>query len=70
MARKRQADQEKIEKILGRRGYKGGKLPRGYETHHVKPLANGGKDTPKNIRFIKTTKHRQIHKNRRARGEE
>lgn len=70
MARKRQADQEKIGKILEARGYKESKLPMGYEVHHIKPLADGGKDTPKNIIVIKTTKHRQLHKNRRARGEE
>ena len=68
MARK--ADPAKIKKILEDRGYKGGKPPKGYEAHHIKPLAEGGKDTPKNIRVIRATKHRRIHKNRRERGEE
>lgn len=67
---KRKADPAKIQKILAGRGYKGGNPPRGYDAHHVKPLAEGGKDTPKNIRVVKITKHRQIHKNRIERGEE
>jgi len=70
MARKRKADPEKIKKILKDRGYKDGKPPKGYEVHHIKPLKEGGKDTPKNIRVIKATKHRRIHKNRKERGEE
>ncbi|OGM89120.1 hypothetical protein A2108_01975 [Candidatus Wolfebacteria bacterium GWA1_42_9] len=70
MARKRQADPAKINKILKDRGYKNGEPPRGYEAHHIKSLAEGGKDTYRNIRVIKTAKHRQIHKNRRKRGEE
>ncbi len=70
MPKKRVADEKKIKKILEQRGYKDGKPPRGYEAHHIKPLAAGGKDTPENIRVIKTSKHRQIHKNRRARGDE
>ncbi|MBI2075555.1 MAG: HNH endonuclease [Candidatus Harrisonbacteria bacterium] len=68
MANKRKADQEKIKKILENRGYRDGKPPRGYEVHHVKPLAEGGKDTPKNLRVIKKTKHQQIHANRKERG--
>ena len=68
MPRKRKADPEKIIKILKDRGYKDGEPPRGYDVHHIKPLAEGGKDTPGNIRVIKKTKHRQIHKNREKRG--
>jgi len=45
MSRKK-ADQEKIKKILESRGYKNGEPPRGYEVHHIKPLSEGGKDTP------------------------
>jgi ABC-type transport system substrate-binding protein len=69
MAQKHQANPEKIKKILEKRGYKGGKPPRGYEVHHIKPLAEGGKDTPKNIRVIKKEKHQQIHANRKKRDE-
>lgn len=65
---KRQSDQEKIRKILIKRGYKGGNPPKGYEVHHIKSLKEGGKDTPKNIRVIKKTKHQQIHANRKKEG--
>lgn len=68
MPRKREADQGEIRKILLDRGYKDGKPPRGYEAHHIRPLVEGGKDTPKNIRVIRNTKHKQIHENRRGLG--
>lgn len=67
---KRTADQAKIKRVLEKRGYKDGNAPRGHEVHHVKPLAEGGKDTSGNIIVIKSSKHKQIHKNRRERGEE
>ncbi len=67
MAR-RKIDQEKIKKILLKRGYSDGKPPAGYDVHHIKPVEEGGKDTPKNIRVIKRTKHKQIHENRRKIG--
>jgi len=67
---KRKADEKKIGKILEKRGYKNGEVPRGKEVHHIKPLIKGGKDTPKNIIVIPKTKHQQIHKNRKERGEE
>lgn len=65
---KRKVGQGKVRKILLGRGYKGGEPPRGYEVHHIKPIAEGGADTPKNIRVVKTSKHRQIHANRKKRG--
>ncbi len=65
---KRKIDQEKIKKILIKRGYKNGEPPRGYEVHHIKPVKEGGKDTPSNIRVIKSTKHEKIHENRRKVG--
>lgn len=68
MARVRIANPEKIKKILIKRGYKDGKPPRGYEVHHLKPLEEGGKDTPVNIRVIKRSKHQRIHANRKKRG--
>jgi len=67
---KRKADPEKIKRILEKRGYKDGEAPKGYEVHHIKPLADGGKDTSRNLRVIKRLKHQQIHKNRKERGEE
>lgn len=68
MARARKADQEKIKRILIKRGYKEGKPPKGYEVHHIKPLEEGGKDTSGNIRVIKRSKHQQIHSNRKRQG--
>ena len=58
-------DQEKIKRILIKRGYKNGEPPRGYEIHHIKPVEEGGKDTPGNVRVIKRIKHQQIHINKR-----
>jgi len=58
----------KIKKILKKRGYKKGKPPKGKEIHHIKPVAKGGKDTPKNIRVIPKGKHKRIHRNRKKRG--
>ena len=68
MTRARMADREKIRRILTKRGYKDGNPPRGYEVHHIKPLEEGGKDTPRNIRVIRRTKHLQVHANRRKIG--
>jgi len=65
---KAKRSQTKIKKILKKRGYKGGKAPKGKEAHHVKPKAKGGKETPKNIRVISKAKHKRIHKRRRKRG--
>ena len=64
----KKANRTKIKRILKDRGYKDGKLPRGKEAHHVKPLAEGGKDTPKNIRVVTSKEHKKIHANRRKRG--
>lgn len=64
----RKADQEKIRKILIKRGYWGGKVPRGYEVHHIKPRKEGGKETLRNLRVIKRIKHKKIHANRKLRG--
>lgn len=60
---------EKIEKVLRQKGYSSGKLPKGKVLHHVKPVMEGGKTTPKNTRVISKAKHKQIHANRKKRGE-
>jgi len=65
---KKEREPEKIQKVLKQKGYKDGKLPKGKELHHVKPVAEGGKTTPKNTRVISKAKHKQIHKNRAKRG--
>ena len=69
MPRGTKRNSTKIKKILKKRGYKGGKAPKGKEIHHIKPVTKGGKDTPKNIRVISKRKHRRIHRGRRRRGE-
>ena len=68
MPKKAKRNPAKIKKILKKRGYKGGKTPKGKEAHHVKPKAKGGKDTPSNIKVIPKGKHKRIHKNRKQRG--
>jgi len=65
---KKERSPEKIEKVVKAKGYPGGQLPKGKELHHVKPVAEGGKTTPKNTRIVTTTKHKQIHANRMKRG--
>ncbi len=65
---KKECDPEKIQKVLKQKGYKDEKLPKGKELHHVKPVSEGGKTTPKNTRVISKTKHKQIHENRAKRG--
>ena len=68
MPRKTKRNPAKIKKILKKRGYKGGKAPKGKVAHHIKPKAKGGKDTSKTIRVIPKGKHKKIHKNRKKRG--
>ena len=58
----------KVKKVLKEKGYKRGKLQKGKELHHIKPIAEGGKTTPKNTRVISKQKHTKIHKNRRKKG--
>jgi len=65
---KKQRDPIKVEKVIKQKGYPSGKLPANKELHHVKPVALGGKTTPKNTRVISKAKHKQIHENRKAKG--
>ena len=65
---KKERNPEKIKKVLKQKGYPDGKLPKGKELHHVKPLAEGGKTTKGNVRIVSKAKHRKIHANRKARG--
>lgn len=65
---KKERSQAKLQKVLKQKGYSGGKTPKGKIAHHVKPVAEGGKTTKKNIRVIPEGKHRRIHKNRIKRG--
>ncbi len=66
---KKERDPKKKEAVLKEKGVNSGKLPKGKELHHVKPLAEGGKTTSKNTRIVTEKKHEQIHKNRRKKGE-
>lgn len=59
---------EKIKKVIKQKGFPSGKLPKGKELHHVKPVIQGGKTTPKNTRVVTKAKHKQIHKNRSKNG--
>ena len=65
---KKERSPQKVKKVLKQKGYKSGKLPKGKELHHPKPVATGGKTTKKNTRVVTKAKHKQIHKNRRKRG--
>lgn len=65
---KKERSSEKIKRVLEQKGYSEGKLPRGKILHHVKPVVEGGKTTPKNTRVISKIKHKQIHINRKKRG--
>lgn len=62
---KKERSPKKVKKVLEKKGYKEGKLPKDEELHHVKPVAESGKTTPTNTRVISKVKHKKIHKNRR-----
>ena len=66
---KKERSPKKVEKVIKAKGHPSGKLPKGKELHHVKPVAAGGKTTPKNTRVVSKAKHKKIHSNRRKRGE-
>lgn len=65
---KKERSQVKLQRVLKQKGYSGGKVPNGKVVHHVKPVAEGGKTTKKNIRVVPKGKHQKIHANRRKQG--
>lgn len=65
---KKERSPKKVKKVIKAKGHPSGKLPKGKELHHVKPVAEGGKTTPKNTRVVSKAKHKKIHSNRRKRG--
>jgi len=67
---KKERDPKKVKKVIKQKGYKSGKLPKGKELHHVKPVSKGGKTTKKNTKVVSKIKHKKIHKNRRKSGKE
>ena len=66
---KKERSPSKVKKVIKQKGNKKGKLPEEKELHHVKPVSKGGKTTSKNTRVVSKTKHKQIHKNRRKKGD-
>ena len=54
---KKEHDPKKVEKVIKQKGYDSGKLSKGKELHHVKPVSEGGKTTPKNTRVVAKAKH-------------
>lgn len=58
----------KLKEVLIAKGYTDGNVPAGKQAHHIKPVAEGGKTTVKNVMVISKAKHAQIHKNRRKAG--
>lgn len=65
---KKERSPKKVEKVIKTKGHPSGKLLKGKELHHIKPVAEGGKTTPKNTRITSKAKHKRIHSNRRKRG--
>jgi len=65
---KKERSPKKVEKVIKAKGHPSGKLSKGKELHHVKPVAEGGKTTSKNTRVVSKAKHKKIHSNRRQRG--
>jgi len=65
---KKERSPKKVEKIIKAKGHASGKLPKGKELHHVKPVAAGGKTTSKNTSVVSKAKHKKIHSNRRKRS--
>jgi len=65
---RRERSPAKRKEVLEKKDYPKGKLPKGKELHHVKPVSEGGKTRPKETRVISKTKHKKIHAERRKRG--
>ena len=67
---KKERSPSKVKKVIKKKGYPSGKLPKDKELHHVKSVAQGGKTTKKNTKIVSKPKHKKIHKNRRKKGKE
>lgn len=65
---KKERDPTKLKKALEEKGYPSGKAPKGKEAHHKKPVAEGGKTTPKNIQVVTKAEHKKIHAANRKKG--
>lgn len=64
---KKERDPTKLRKVLEKKTGKPA-LPKWLEAHHKKPVAEGGKTTPKNIKIVSIPEHKAIHKKNRAKG--
>lgn len=65
---KKERSPDKKKKVLEKKGYPKGKLPKGKVLHHKPPLAEGGETTPKKTRVMKKKAHQKLHAKRRKRG--
>ncbi len=65
---KKERSPAKKKKVLEKKGYPKGKLPKGKELHHEPPLAEGGTTTPKKTRVMKKKAHQKLHTKRRKKG--
>lgn len=65
---KKERSPQKAKAVIKKKGYPSGKLPKDKVLHHVKPVAERGKTTPKNTKVITVAKHKKIHRNRAKRG--
>lgn len=65
---KKERSPAKLRKVLKEKGYKSVKTSKGKESHHVKPVSEGGKTKKKNMRVVSKTKHKKIHSSRRKKG--
>ena len=65
---KKERSPAKRKKVLEQKGYPEGKLPKGNELHHPKPVSKGGKTTPSETTVVPKEKHKKIHARRRKRG--
>lgn len=65
---KKERSPAKRKKVLEKKGYPKGKLPKGKELHHITPVSQGSKTTQKQTRVVSKVKHKKIHAERRKRG--
>ena len=65
---KKERSPAKRKKVLEKKGYKGGELPKSKVLHHKPPLAEGGETTPKKTRVVKKKAHQKLHAKRRKKG--
>ena len=65
---RKERSRAKVSRVVKEKGHPSGKLPKGQELHHIKPVSEGGKTTKKNTRVVTEKEHKKIHENRRKKG--